>query len=182
MTETLTISPDEQGVVRVFDVDLEGDAAEAFATDPDAPARALGLSGLNARYVDVFPVSRLAGLSLTDYLIEGHGIPPETLDEYAQDLNGLRGHVAVISSAAFGDGARRLEVGPPLRHVATLAEDRPELHFGDLPSESAKREPAPARAAAPARDGGRPHKPRRAVAAVILVVFVLAIVLFGALS
>jgi len=182
MTQTLTIPPDEQGVVRVFDIELEGGAAEAFAIDPEAPARALGLSELNTRYVDVFPVSRLAGLSLTDYLVEGHGIPPETLDAHAQDLNGLRGHVAVITSGAFGDGARTLEVAAPLRHVATLAEDRPELHFGDLPSEGAKRQATPTPEAAPAQDNGRPYTSRRVVAAVILVVFVLAIVLFGALT
>ena len=179
MTDELTVSPGERGIVRVFDLALERDEAEAFADDPKALAHALGVDDLNAHYVDVFPVSRLAGMSLADYLADGHGIPPGAFDDHAAALNGLTGHVAVVTSGAFGEGGQTLAVAPPLRHVATLAEDSAAARFGELPSDSARRTPAPASEPPAAAREGRPYKPHHIVAGVILVIFVLGIVLFG---
>lgn len=182
MNGPLDIPRHERGVVRIFDVALDGEEAERFAGDPAAIAQALGVGAIDPRYVDIFPVGRLAGLAMTDYLAEGHGIPPEALDDLAGPLNGLAGHVAVIASGAFGEGGVTLTVRPPLRHVATVAEDLPQVSFGDLPYEGARGAltgtpedtPAP-----PARGGIRHH---HIVAAVILVIFVLGILLSGGFS
>ncbi len=159
MSDDLIVAPDESGVVRVFEIALDGAEAEAFEKDSGALATALGVDTIDPRYADVFPVRRLAGLSLTDYLAEGHGIPPADLDDHAIALNGLEGWVAAVASGAFGPGGQTLTVSAPLRFVAALSEDRPEVTFGDLPTASAEGNTAAAPPAgeerAPAKKSGR---------------------------
>jgi hypothetical protein len=179
MTQTLNIPPHERGTVRVFTVGLDGAAAEAFAADPDAFAGALGIATIDAEYVDVFPVSRLAGLGLATYLSEGHGIPPEDLAGDKETLDALEGYLAVVTSRAFGDGGQTLSIEPPLRHVGTYAEDRPVVAFGDLPSGGAARTGEAATETAP-RPAETTRRPGTLLAAVLaILVFLALVVLWG---
>ncbi len=138
MTERLSIPPGERGTVRLFAVDLSPEEASAFASDPDAVARALGAPDLDPTRVEVFPVSRIAAIGLPAYLSEGHGIPPAALAADSKTLAALDGHVVLVAAGAFGPGARVLAVAPPLRLVGAWEEDMPAVRFGDLPSESAR--------------------------------------------
>lgn len=138
MSNIVDIPRLETGVVRVFDVALDGAAAKAFAEDPAAQARALGLPSIDADYVRVFPVSDLAGLGLSAYLTEGLGIAPARIDPDRDAIDSLTGHVTVLTSKAFGDGGVTLRVVPPLRLVATFAEETPPVSFSPLPSGSAE--------------------------------------------
>jgi hypothetical protein len=134
MTRTLTIPPGEHGAVRLFAVDLPPEEALAFAADPTAVPRALGAPDLDPGHVDVFPVSRIEALGLAAFLAEGHGIPTEALAPDVARLDALEGHVAVVSSGAFGPAARTLSVAPPLRLVGQWQEDLAPVTFGSLPS------------------------------------------------
>jgi hypothetical protein len=177
MSDDLKVTADESGVVRVFEVALDGAEAEAFEKDSGALAAALGVDTIDPRYADVFPIRRLAGLSLTDYLAEGHGIPPADLDDHAISLNGLEGWVAVVASGAFGPRGQTLTVSPPLRFVTALSEDRPEVSFGDLPSASAE-----GTAASPAPVGEEPAPKKKAGRNVVLIVLALIILAFLAME
>lgn len=138
MTETIVVPPGESGCVRVFAVDLPPDEAPAFAAEPGDVDRALGTSSLDPDYIDVFPVSRIAALGLSAYLSEGHGIAPSELASDTSRLDALDGHVAVISSGAFGGDGRTLTVAPPLRLVGSYREERQPVSFGKLPAEGAE--------------------------------------------
>lgn len=138
MTGTVEIPAGETGVVRVFAIDLPGPEADAFAKDPAALAHALGVAGIDADHVDVFAVSTLAGFGLPTFLTEGHGVPAEALAADAATLGALTGHVAVVSSRAFGGRAQTLTIAPPLRLVGSYSEERSTLSFGTLPSGGAE--------------------------------------------
>ena len=172
MTTTLDIPPGERGTVRLFAVDLPPDEARAFAADPGAMARALGMPDLDADRVDVFPVSRIAALGLPAFLAEGNGIPPSELEKDAAALEALDGHVAIVGSGAFGPAARRLTVAAPLRLVGAWSEDIPPIRFDTLPSEGAK-----------GVIGGRavppPPAPPRARHVKVMTVIILLIAVLG---
>lgn len=138
MSGRIEVPAGESGVVRVFSVDLPPEEAKAFAGDSGLVARALGLDGVEGKYVEVFPVSDLTGLGLSSYLGEGHGVGRDALGEDAARLDRLTGHVAVVSSGAFGGAAAELTVVAPLELVGSYAEDRPPVRFEPLPSGGAE--------------------------------------------
>lgn len=178
MSDALTVTEAETGVVRVFRVQLDGADAVAFAADPDATARALGLESIDPEYLDVFPVARLAGLDLTIFLTEGHGIDPESLDADATRLNGLSGYVAILTSEAFGGEGARLKVAPPLELVGAYAEDRASASFTPLPSESARGTLGGATAKTAGSQATR-RSGRRLVILLLLAAAFVALAVFG---
>lgn len=180
MTAPLAIPEAETGVVRLFAIDLPDAEARAFASDPGALARALGAEGLDARHVDVFPVSRVSALGLATFLAEGHGIAPADLAPEADMLEALEGHVAVVTSGAFRGRAMTLAPSPPLRLLGTWREDRPPVSFGALPPGTG---PTPPRAEPPAppRPGARPAGPmrRRFLTLLILILAILGFIVMN---
>lgn len=137
MIDPMTVPTRERGIVRLFDVTLPPDAAEAFAADPEALARALGVARVDPGHVDVFRVERLADLGLAAYLSEGHGVPPEALVPDADRLAALDGHVAVVRSRAFPEEGAELAPRPPLALVGAWPEDRAPVSFAPLPDSGA---------------------------------------------
>jgi hypothetical protein len=178
MTPTIDVPEGERGIVRLFAVDLPEEEARAFAADPGAVGRALGVEGLDPAYIDVFPVSRVAVLGLPTFLSEGHGIAPSRLEPDAPMLEGLDGHVAIVSSRAFRDRARSLTAAPPLRLVGTWREETAPVTFGDLPAGTGPT-PPPAGPSAPIHPSPEPQRKSRMTRRFItLLVLVLAVVGF----
>lgn len=138
----MNVPATEFGVVRVFSVDIPQTEIERFVT-PDATGsspleEALGASGLNRTYVEVFDLEDLEELGLARYLNEGLGVSVEEVAPYRVRLEATKGTVAVILSKAFGGQATTLTPKPPLRWLATFAEETPDRRIIDLKSESAK--------------------------------------------
>jgi len=178
MTRSIVIPEGERGVVRVFALDLPEDEARVFAADPGAVGRALGADGLDPGYIDVFPVSRVAALGLATFLSEGHGIAPSELEPDAARLEGLDGHVAIVSSRAFRDQARALTVAPPLRLVGTWREETAPITFGELPAGTGPT-PPPAEPFEPVPPLPEPQRKSRMTKRYLtLLVLILAVVGF----
>ena len=175
MTETIVIPRGERGTVRVLAVDLPPEEAHAFAADPAAVDRALGTPGLDPEYVDVFPIARLDALGLPAYLSEGLGIPTSELAADTGKLEALEGHVAVISSRAFGADGRSITVAPPLRLVGTYREERQPVSFGELPAGGADGILEGPKAPPPVRRG-------RNTQALTILILILAIIGFIVLN
>lgn len=132
----------EFGVVRVFAVDIPRNEIESFVT-PDATGsspleNALGTSGLNKSYVEVFDVEDLEDLGLARYLNEGLGVPVEDVALHRVRLEAITGTVAVILSKAFGGQAATLTPKAPLRWLGTFTEQTPDRRIIDIKTESAK--------------------------------------------
>lgn len=173
MTPTGTeIKSSEQGVVRVFAVDLPVDETPGFNRRNGAwPLRAaLGAEWLDPDHLLFFDIADLEGLGLTDYLAEGHGIAAAELAPLRQRLDGMTGHALIVPSRAFGGRAQTITPRAPLRLVATLHEDRPPVIFEHLPSDAATHAgPTTGRngTTAPARPGERPGRNRRLALALL---------------
>ncbi len=129
---SLTIAPNERGVVRVFALSM-GDA-EATALRNNAPAGedtasaqeiALGTRHLDSDFVEVFPLTDLEGLGLSGYLETGNGIDPAVLAPDKAKLNALGGWVLIAYSAAFGGFAQVLSPIPALKLIGTYGEPLP---------------------------------------------------------
>lgn len=169
MSTRLNIPAQEAHVVRVFDV-LE--AADAPLSDEDVLA-ALGAGGdLRTEEIELFDLSDLQDMSLSEYLAEGHGIPDAELSGMRGRLDGLGGRVLILPSRAFGGAAMTLTPGGALRLVGSFEEEVTPVSFDALPSGGA-------RGAVPSagRPGtSRPGLRRAALALVGLLVAVAVLV------
>lgn len=136
MSTHLQIKASEHGVVRLFAIDLPlGDAA---AFDVDALGAALGGIALDAEQVDLIAPDDLQDLGLDGYLIHGIGIPPSEVIQLRPQLRALKGHVALIRSAAFGGMAATLTPRKPVRWIATFGEASIDLTPVPLHSDAAQ--------------------------------------------
>jgi hypothetical protein len=115
----------EQGTTRLFALSLSDGAARQLRDDPEAQARALGLSGINSDGVEVFPVSDLGEMGLAGYLSEGVDARAEDLRRDKQKLASLDGWVMLVHSSAFEGRAERLRPGPELTLIGTYAQEAP---------------------------------------------------------
>jgi hypothetical protein len=140
MSTRIQITAREHGVVRVFAIDLEGDALKAFLRRGDSwgVQEALGAETLNPDLVEIFDVADLTGLGLSGYLDEGQGIATTELDPMRAQLDAIKGTVMVLPTSAFAGTAQTLSVRAPLRLIASFNEDRPPVTFEPLPDASAK--------------------------------------------
>lgn len=173
----ITVKPGERGLVRVFSLSMEPAVAKTLrANEPrkteGAPGpieAALGASGLDTEFVDVFPVSDVSEIGLNRYLEEGHGIAPAQLDPDRKKLAALDGWVLLVHSSAFGGTGATLNPAPELTLIGTYAEPGVDWSEQTRLTSAASRETA-----APAR------KPRseaamsgRVALVALLVMFVL---------
>ena len=145
------IPADERGVVRIYRIDLPDAEIERFASpepapdvysDDDTPVPtlldALGAEVLDWDHVDVFPVSNLAAIGLSAYLIEGLGVPLDDIEGARARIDAVEGHVLVLSSQAFAGKAQRIDPRPPLRPVGTFREPPPKPVIGPIETEGGK--------------------------------------------
>lgn len=154
MNAPIDIPRDEHGIVRVFTLTIEAGGLGALRA-PGALESALGVAGIDPEYVELFPVSDLAGVGLATYLIDGCGVPPEQIEPDRDRLEAITGHVMVVLSRAFGGRAVTLTPAAQL----TLAG-----HYSETPTDwraDGPIETASARPTAPAHASTRPS-PRAA--------------------
>lgn len=132
----MQIKASEHGVVRLFAIDLP--PAEATEFDVDALGAALGGIALDAEHVDLIAPEDLDDLGLDGYLIHGIGVSKSEVVQLRPQIKALKGHVALIRSAAFGGMAPTLTPQKPLRWIASFGETPLDLTSGPLQSKSAK--------------------------------------------
>lgn len=153
MSDKITISEHETGRVRLFTLDLPIKEASAIKDAPDALARMLGTARIDPDHVEVFDSSDLAGLGISAYLAEGHGIAEEDLRPHAAQLAQLTGPLVILRSSALPDRPATLTPAHPLRWVASFGEDRPSVPLTGITSRSAEGQ-VNTPPASPAREGG----------------------------
>lgn len=164
----MEVRESEQGLVRLFAVDLPPEDAKRLFEAPDRIAVALGLPDLDATHVDTVDMRDLAGLGLQSFLAEGHGIPDEDLAPHAPLLAQQSGALLVLRSSAILTRPTRLTPAAPLRWIATFGEERPPVPIaGKIESDAAS-----GLGSAPAQDPQMTHTPW-----LLVTVLALAIVL-----
>jgi hypothetical protein len=104
MAEGLRVPKGEWGVLRVFAVDPHRADLSTWVRDLDAPmdaelAPVLGQSDIPPQCVELLRLSDVAALGLRDFLIEGHDVRPEALDERFSWLDQLTGFVLIVHPA-----------------------------------------------------------------------------------
>lgn len=171
MTQPIEIAAGERGHVRVFSLSMT--KAEAEVLDLE---QALGTAPKDSSRVEIFPLSNLDGLGLTGYLIDGCGIPEAQVAPDRARLESLDGHVMLLLSRAYGDGAIILTPAPELTLIGTYTETRPDTSIAPIETESAKpytgaRRSSPRQARAASRRAGA------IVFAIVMAILALVLIL-----
>jgi hypothetical protein len=145
----LDVTAHETGVVRLFQLDLPEDEIRGFVEKGWYPGddggeaehwplrEALGAEYLKVDHVEVFPVGDVAALGLSTYMTEGLGMPDAEIAADKSRIDAVRGHVVVVTSAAFGGVAQRLDPHPPLHLIGTYRETPPAPVIGTIETASA---------------------------------------------
>lgn len=160
MSDTFDIKAGERGVVRLFRIDLPKEAIAGFAEEDSLSGRwplkaALGVEDINPRFVDVVAIRDLDEMGLTGYMTEGLGVSEDGIAPHRARLEALEGYVLVVLSGAFKGLAVTLLPRAPLRWIGTFFEERPEVKFETLPSESSRPAPAEKKPSSNAAMSGR---------------------------
>ncbi|ETX27599.1 aspartate carbamoyltransferase catalytic subunit [Roseivivax isoporae] len=173
----MEISAAEEGVTRVFHLDLPADAVERFTTQAGTgewPLQyALGAETLRPAFVEVVRLSDLGDMALSTYLAEAHALSGPDFEAARPQLDALAGHVVVLPSQAFDHTAQVLNVQSPLRWIGTFLEPRVRRAAAPLHSEAAR-----GTSGGSSRDGGRAlggNRLLRALAVLLIVLFVGAL-------
>lgn len=176
MSEALEIRANEQGVTRVFAVNLpEREAAKL--SEPEEMADALGAAEVDPARAELIDTRALDSIGLSAYLTEGMGVPEEEVGPDRARLDALDGSVLILASGAVA-GGQRLRPDERLTLVAAYREQaaRPDL----TPLRSASAEGRLGAGGAPTVQSGR-HGSRLAFGIVLLLLVLAAVVLFAAL-
>lgn len=143
----------ESGVLRIYSINVPKEEIEAFSinhqelfageSEPDYWALKdwLGADTLNAEYVNVMDIDDLSAMPFVYYLIEGYDIRDEDIEAHRATLAALSGHVAILTSAAFGGVEQDLKSNTDaqtqentfLIHAATLRQRNANATFRPLP-------------------------------------------------
>lgn len=133
--EIVRIKAGEMRVLRLFSLDLPPEHAK-FLREPGAVAQLLGISDLDEAETEVFPVRDLEELGLSGYLVEGCGISPDQIDESA--LDGIKGWVLVLRSAALRGRSANLTLGPNVIPIGRYDEVGVDWSAKPIQTDSAK--------------------------------------------
>lgn len=124
MPDPFTIQSSERGVVRVFTTDLDSEGSSAIT--PENVHRLLGdRLDLDSSRIEVFPSTVLEAMGLSNYLIEGYGIPEADLRGQAAALGAFRGLVILVASGAFKGQTVELDPKSGIRFVGLFSEPVP---------------------------------------------------------
>lgn len=134
MTTLLRIPAHEAHVLRVFAVDEAPDAP----VEDQAVLEALGAEEIKTAEIELFDVSDLQDMTLSDYLAEGHGIARDQIDPMRAQLNGLSGRVLLLPSRAFAARAQVMRPRAPLRMIGRFSEEVAPVSFAPLPAGGAQ--------------------------------------------
>lgn len=178
MIDPLIVRAGERGVVRVFSLTIEAGEAQALKT-PRALDAALGVQGLEAEFVEAFPLSDLAGIGLADYLTDGCGVPEAMIEPERERLDALEGHVVVVLSKAFGGQEAQISPTAQLTLVGAYSET-PTDWSSNGPIETKSARPGSGVATAPRARRSNARRIGAAVFTLFLLLFVLifALVVF----
>ena len=168
----LSVAPNERGLIRVFALSLGPQDAKNLREDDARKKALLGAQSLDSDFTEVFPVSDLEGLGLVQYLIQGNGVAPETLEADRAKLAALDGWVLLVFSHAFGGVEQRLAPAPELTLIGSYPEEGTD--WGPVPIESASAKPFSGPTAA-GPQSGTPRAPRWLTYGLLLA----ALLLFG---
>jgi hypothetical protein len=193
MPDKMTITPGERHVLRVFALDITPEAADRLRNRPDtddplarvdpslrhadraAVAALFGLDDIDPAQVELVETADLGDLGLAAYLIEGDAAAEAQIAADRARLDGLRGLVVTVPSAAFDLRPVTLRPAPQMTLIGTYAEDVPPVRFDPLPDASARgavSAPQAASAPGPRRRAGL-LAGMALLAAMVLVVLVL---------
>ncbi len=107
-SSTIEISAGEQGIIRLFQLDMRPEQLAFVRDEEGALAQLLGIETLDMAQADLFDVADLEELGVMGYLTEGCGIAVSELRDDADMLKALSGPVLVLRSRAFGGESTRL--------------------------------------------------------------------------
>lgn len=122
MNAALSVPSLESGVVRIFALNMPPEQARFLQQENTAVADVLGVSQIDPDYTEVFALSDLEELGLDGYLVEGCGIPAETIAADQHRLKTLSGWVLVVFSRAFGGEETNLTPAKGVELVSTYSE------------------------------------------------------------
>ena len=176
----MEISEFDAGITRVFQLDLPSEAVERYTAQAGTgewPLQyGLGAKRLRAAYVEIVAIRDLGDMPLSTYLAEGYGLTGQDFRDDRARLDALRGHVVILTSAAFDRTAQTLNIQSPLRWVGSYADETKAPIGRPLRSASAEG----------ALEGGAPGGPvskgsstTLKVILAALVVIVLAVLAFA---
>lgn len=144
MDETLAVSAGEQGVVRVFTVDMEtSQIARIKSPTGDMPplgaalGALVGLDWVDPAQAELFDTLDLEELGLGGFLRDGSGVPAAQLDEKAALLDEINGVVLILYSKAFQSEATTLRLSTNVAFVTAFQQERAPIQFAPLPSAAA---------------------------------------------
>lgn len=119
--DPFNVPKNEHGVVRVFTTDLEPRGNAAIT-----PKNVQKLMGdeieLDPSGVEVFPSQMIESIGLTNYLVDGYGIPEGDLAGTAAALDAHAGLMILIRSSAFQGEATTLDPVAGIRFVGAFSE------------------------------------------------------------
>jgi hypothetical protein len=158
----------DTGRIYLFALNLTPEEVAPLIEPPENPAFApvtrptaaasdtlLGVAGLDAQEMELFPVRDLEGVGLGDYLVDGHGMPETQVAPDRGRLAALDGHVLLVYSEAFRGAAATLSPSADLTHIGTYG--RPPTDWNASPIDTASAEPFSGKGTSPreARDAAR---------------------------
>lgn len=121
MPDPFKILSSERGVVRVFTTDLDSEGSAAIT--PENVHRLLGDGlDLESSRIEVFPSTVLDAMGLSNYLMEGYGIPEAEMRGQVAALDTLKGLVILVASGAFKGQVVELDPKPGIRFVGLFSE------------------------------------------------------------
>jgi hypothetical protein len=124
MTEAAQVLAGERGVVRVFALGYRVSMELAHFEAVDRLKEALGLADLNADDVQIVEIKAIAEMGLSGFLVEAYDVAEDEIATHRDNLDALKGHVAVLRSGAFAGAAATLPTTGEARLVAVLHEPR----------------------------------------------------------
>lgn len=166
----LYITPADRTHAFVFLVDLPEPEAAAFAEDSARVGEALG-TVIDATFLITFPLSDLAGVGLTEYLVEGMGLDEAAVDADILTLDAARGRVVILQGQAFMGETLDVTAHPPLTHLGTYPEAGAPILMEPLRSEAAKGQLAQ----------GKPAKSQARISGMVATLVLIFLALFVAL-
>ena len=138
MTEFLTVSETEHGLVRLFVLNRPADLPRGEALELAQIADWLGVQALNTADVQQIWTDDLTDLPLDDLLRQGYDIPAAEIAPHRAAIDGTMDlHptiFVIIRSSAFLSKPLTLKQDGPLHLIATLREPGADVTFETLPN------------------------------------------------
>lgn len=148
--DPMFVPANESGKLRIFTTDLPPEGASAIT--PTNVEKLLG-TPVEPRKVEIVPHHVVKDMGLSNYLAEGYGISPKSLEGRKAAIDALSGLVIFLPSSAFQGQEATIDPDDSLRFVGLFEEEPQRAH--DMTSSA----PKPAEI----EPGRRPHTPQQSM-------------------